>query len=92
MHEASHILDTATATLKERAKERDVESERAMAKTVAMFNASEPQQLTEVQGWKFMIFLKMARASQGQYRMDDYVDLSAYAALMGECQSKEAEE
>ena len=88
MDNAADILLAAAKTLGERAKERDVESERAMAKTVAMFNASEPQQLTEAQGWKFMIFLKMARASQGNYRMDDYLDMAAYSALMGECQSK----
>lgn len=89
MTDATQILHKAAETMAERAKERDVEKERAMAKTVAMVNAMYPDlRMTETQGWAFMIFLKLARSSQGQYRADDFIDLASYSALMGECEAK----
>ncbi len=83
--QAPDILRDAADIMEQRSAERDQEKERAMAKTVAMFNAAFPATpITETQGWAFMIFLKMARASQGSFRLDDYSDMAAYAALMGE--------
>lgn len=85
---APDILRNAADVMEQRSAERDQEKERAMAKTVAMFNAAFPDNpITETQGWGFMIFLKMARASQGSFRLDDYTDMAAYAALMGEHRS-----
>ena len=40
--------------------------------------------LTEEEGWIFMVFLKLARSQQGEFKLDDYVDMAAYAALAGE--------
>lgn len=88
MIEAPDILEKAAATMRERSAERDTEKERAMARTVAMFNAAFPDTpLSEYQGWMFMLFLKMARAHGGSFRLDDYIDMSAYAALAAECRA-----
>ena len=86
MLEAPDLLEKAATTMRERSAERDTEKERAMAKTVAMFNAMFPEaQISEYQGWMFMFFLKMARAQGGSFREDDYIDGAAYIALAGEC-------
>jgi len=90
MLEAPALLERAAATMRDRSSERDTEKERAMAKTVALFNAAFPDnQISEYQGWMFMMFLKMARAHGGSFREDDYLDMAAYAALAGECRAQE---
>lgn len=81
---APAILLEAERTIVNRAKERDSESERSMASTVAAFNAMYGTNLTEVHGWLFMVLLKMSRSKQGEFKLDDYVDMAAYAALAGE--------
>jgi hypothetical protein len=92
MLEAPALLEKAAATMRERSAERDTEKERAMARTVALFNAAFPVLgITEYQGWMFMLFLKMARAHGGNFREDDYLDMAAYAALAGECRGIETE-
>ncbi len=88
MLEAPDLLEKAAATMRERSSERDTEKERAMAKTVAMFNAAFPKNhITEYQGWLFMFFLKLSRAEGGSFREDDYIDGAAYVALAGECRA-----
>ena len=81
---APAILQEAKRCIGDRASERDQESERSMARTVAAFNAMYNLNLTEEQGWMFMVFLKAARASGGSFKLDDYVDGAAYFALAGE--------
>nr|UVX65725.1 MAG: Nucleotide modification associated domain 1 [Bacteriophage sp.] len=81
---APAILQEASRCISDRASERDQESERSMARTVASFNAMYNLNLTEEQGWMFMVFLKAARASGGSFKLDDYVDGAAYFALAGE--------
>jgi len=58
--------------------------ERSMKATVAAFNALTNHQLTEEQGWQFMVILKLARANGGRFHLDDYQDGAAYCALAGE--------
>jgi hypothetical protein len=70
---AHELLEQAHVALKDRAATRDQEGERSMA-------------LAEIDGWKFMIALKLARAARGQCHLDDWIDLAGYAALAGECQ------
>ena len=55
-----------------------------MAATVAMFNALTGSSLSEEQGWKFMVCLKLVRSEQGEYRADNFVDGAAYFGLAGE--------
>lgn len=90
MLEAPDLLEKAAEIMRDRSAERDTEKERAMAKTVAMFNAAFPDKaLTEYEGWLFMFFLKIARAHGGRFREDDYIDGAAYVALAGECRAKD---
>jgi hypothetical protein len=88
MKEAPELLEQAAATMRERSAERDTDKERAMTRTVAIFNSMFPDKaLTEYEGWMFMVALKLARAHGGSYREDDYIDAPAYLALAGECRA-----
>lgn len=84
---APDILQQAKDTIAQRASERDTESERSMASCVKAFNAMYDTELSEEQGWLFMVLLKMSRAKGGNFKLDDYLDMSSYAALAGECHS-----
>ena len=76
--------------MKDRASQRDAEDgERSMKRCVEAFNALEGTNLTETQGWKFMVMLKMARSVSGDFTADDYEDMAAYAGLAGESASME---
>lgn len=83
---AVDVLNEASATLSERAKERDHEEagERSMERCVESFNAMRGHNLSVEDGWMFMVFLKMARSVNGAFRKDDYVDMAAYCGLAGE--------
>ena len=85
---ATDLLQSAYDQIGDRAAERDTETERSMSSTVNAFNALYGTNLTEEQGWMFMVFLKAARAKGGKVRVDDYVDGSAYFALAGEAAIK----
>lgn len=85
---ADVLLQIARDQIEDRASERDTETERSMCSTVNAFNALYGTNLTEEQGWMFMVFLKAARAKGGSVRVDDYVDGSAYFALAGEAAIK----
>ena len=85
---ATDFLQAAHDEMEDRASERDTEAERSMCSTVNAFNALYGTNLTEEQGWMFMVFLKAARAKGGNIRIDDYVDGSAYFALAGEAAIK----
>lgn len=63
--------------------------ERSMGKTVAMFNIYSGLNLTEEQGWHFMEILKMVRSSQGEFKLDNYVDGCSYASLAGEAAARD---
>jgi hypothetical protein len=85
---AHGFLEEASDAMKARATLRDQPSgERSMAKTVATFNALTGQNLSEAEGWEFMVLLKMVRGRQGNYNRDDFVDGAAYFGLLGECKS-----
>lgn len=82
---ASEFCTNAATLMEERGKERDKEDgERSMARTVAAFNAMTGHNLSEEDGWQFMVFLKFARMQGGLYKLDDYEDAVAYTALQGE--------
>lgn len=83
---ASEILRAAAATIDQRGTERDQPGgERSMSRTVAAFNALTGHQLSERDGWLFMVALKAARATATPVgRPDDYLDGAAYFALAGE--------
>ena len=82
---AADFLRAGLGHMEDRAATYDQPSgERSMSKTVAAFNALNGTALTAEQGWQFMALLKIARATQGDFRADNYEDLAAYAGLMGE--------
>ena len=85
--DASSLLHRAADLIDDRGKERDKPSgERSMKTAVNSFNAMTGHTLTETEGWKFMVFLKLARMEGGSHRLDDYEDAIAYTALMTEAE------
>lgn len=85
--QATDILQEAKQTIAQRGVMYDStgqKQERSMSKVVAMFNAMTGHELTVGQGWKFMCLLKLARSEQGEFNIDSFIDLAAYAALAGE--------
>lgn len=95
---AQEILEEAIHILKERGKLRDStkedgSQERSMELAVRIFNAyknGKQDSFTELDGWYFMLYLKIARSSGGKHHPDDGLDLVGYAALIAECMGKEA--
>lgn len=83
---AVDFLAQASSLLAERGKTYDQPSgERAMARTVAAFNAVTGQSMTEAQAWLFMLLLKQVRQWQKPaYHQDSAEDGVAYAALLAE--------
>jgi hypothetical protein len=80
------VLEAAAAHMQDRAATYDSNAgERSMEKTVNMFNTlvGGPAMTTE-QGWMFMAILKIVRSQQGEFKLDNYEDLAAYAALAAE--------
>ena len=81
----SDVLRAAAQHMEERASTYDTPGgERSMGKTVAMFNELCNNNVTIEQGWMFMAILKMVRSQQGNFKLDNYEDLAAYAALAAE--------
>jgi hypothetical protein len=81
---ATTILTNGAEAIGDRANERDTKAERSMASCVKAFNAMFDKDMTETEGWQFMVFLKVARGKQGEFRMDDFEDQASYSALAGE--------
>ena len=82
---APDFLERGAQHMRDRAAQRDKpDGERSMARAVAAFNAQEGTNLTEEQGWRFMVQLKYSRACAGVFVADDYEDMAAYAGLAGE--------
>ena len=89
---AVKILEKAAGHLKDRADTYDrPDGERSIGATVQAFNAITGDGLmnSEERGWLFMALLKMVRSQQGNYKADNYEDLTAYSALMGEAACEE---
>lgn len=86
---AASILESGLGHMKDRAVTYDnPQDERSMGKTVDMFNILYGLELTEEQGRAFMELLKLVRTSQGEFKLDNYEDMAAYAGLMGEAAAK----
>lgn len=89
---AEKILSLAASAMQDRAKARDRATERSMARAVRAFNAlfgdaiaARGGRLSEVEGWRFMEILKLARGEGA----DEFVDGAAYAALAGEAATQD---
>lgn len=93
---ASEILARGAAHMNDRAETYDKPGgERSIDATVAAFNAITIDGLMNSgeRGWLFMALLKMVRAqSGGELKIDNYEDMAAYSALMGESAAVERAE
>lgn len=88
------LLERARDIQMQRAKDYDQPGgERSMANTVAAFNIIAGRDLSESEGWEFMVLLKLVRdrSVQGGHR-DSLEDALSYAALMGEARLREEPE
>jgi len=86
---AASILEAGLGHMQDRAVTYDnPQGERSMGKTVDMFNVLYGLEITEEQGWAFMTILKLVRTSQGEFKLDNFEDMAAYAGLMGEAASE----
>lgn len=81
---ATELLEEAAETLRARGASRDLGEERSMARCIDAFNTLTRRDLTELEGWLFMVVLKLARVTAGRPQLDDCVDIAGYAALAGE--------
>lgn len=89
MKAKDHLVKAAN-DLESRGRLRDqTDGERSMQRTVAIFKTYTGIELSESDGWKFMICLKQARSFGGRHHDDDYTDMASYAALAGEAAAKE---
>lgn len=89
-YSAPAFLEKGAAHMRNRAEQRDAPNgERSMAKTVAAFNAIYDTNLSEEQGWFFMVLLKQVRAAHGIFVADDYEDAAAYCGLAGEAAAQQ---
>lgn len=87
MTSPTDVLHAAAKHMEDRASTYDtLGGERSMEKTVRMFNAllDGDRFMTTEQGWMFMALLKIVRSQQGDFKLDNYEDLAAYAALAAE--------
>ena len=84
--EASNFLILAGNTMQDRGVEYDKPAgERSMAATITAFNAITGRDLTESEGWEFMLLLKQVRQFQRPgYHHDSALDTVAYSALLAE--------
>jgi len=89
-HTALTILEQALAAIADRAPVRDCDGVRSMRRTVVTFNNLTGNELSERDGWIFMLCVKLSRSQQGNFHVDDYVDLAGFAALAGEAEYAEA--
>ena len=80
----TNILNQAATEVGGRAHTYDKpDGEESMPKVVALFNLLYGKDLTVEQGWMMMVLLKAVRSCQGGLKVDNYVDLAAYAAFAG---------
>ena len=86
------ILEEARNMLATRGQEYDHEDkrERNMGRAVCAFNALLGSNMTEEEGWLFMLILKLARVTDSDFRHhDSLLDAICYSALMMECAENE---
>lgn len=87
--EAHTFLAEAAEQMMARAKLRDTNSgERTAGRIADVFNRITGHRLTEADAWMFLVVMKIIRSRGGSYNRDDYVDLAAYASLLGEHESE----
>lgn len=82
---AHKVLLAAASHLEDRAVTYDnAEGERSIPLVIELFNKIRGKDLTPADGWLIQVLLKIVRANQGDFKLDNFEDLAAYAALWGE--------
>ena len=84
---ASELLAVAARTLGERGADYDpnkAAGERSMLAVVQIFKELAGKEITEQEGWLFMVALKLARIKTSPAKRDSHVDLIAYVSLYSE--------
>lgn len=85
---APSVLQAALDALRQRAAVRDQPSgERSARRAADILTAWKGREWSEDDVWSVLFAVKMARAEQGAFHADDYIDLCGYAALMAECRA-----
>ena len=90
MKSSTDYLKQAAAIQEQRGKDYDTEDgERSMAAVVEAFNALFGHNITETQGWQFMVLLKIRRldSSPGHHE-DSAADQVSYSALAAESSAR----
>jgi hypothetical protein len=91
-NDAVAILDEVKATLMARAADNDVgDKERLMERIVHIFTVITGKDMSEEEGWLFMVSLKLARLEVNKSNRDNWIDAIGYMALLGEYEEKEVE-
>lgn len=91
IEQVTKILEQAVTEIGGRATLYDQpDGEESMPKVIRMFNALYQTNLTVEQGWMLMVLLKAVRSANGDFKLDNYVDLAAYAAFAGKAASDES--
>lgn len=86
---APDVLEAGAKHMRDRAVTYDKpEGERSMEKVVQMFNLFTGHNLKESEGWRFMLFLKLVRSVQGEFKLDNFEDAVAYEALAAEAAAR----
>lgn len=82
---AHKVLLAAAGHLEDRAVTYDNDQgERSIPLVIELFNKIRGKDLTPADGWLIQVLLKIVRANQGEFKLDNFEDLAAYAALWGE--------
>jgi len=92
MKDAPQYLEEAKNLMIERGKIYDnSDKERSMEATVNAFNAITGKNLSESEGWEFMLILKQVRQFKNlKFHQDSAEDSVAYSALLAESLEKES--
>jgi len=82
---ANEFLKKAEQCLVNRGVNYDAKGgERSISKVVNCFNEITGKDITNEEGWMFMVLLKIVRSQQGEPKEDNFIDGAAYFSLMGE--------
>jgi len=85
MKKAIDILNNGAKHMQDRAATYDKPTgEHSIPAAITAFNAITGHSLTSEQGWLLMMILKAVRSQSGDFKIDNYEDMAAYAALTGE--------
>lgn len=90
---AHEFLSEGVKTLASRAEVRDApDGERSAERAAKIVAAWEGVEYDASHIWRVLASVKMARSVQGRCHVDDYLDMAAYCALLGEAEYDKARE